>query len=77
MIKILIILSSILVLTFTRYFETSFKFTLFGRNKGWVYIDKMTFAPGNARVEFETKTSGLPYGRNSEIFLTAITEQRW
>lgn len=47
-----ILLSIILLqLAYSRYFETSLKFTLFGRNKGWVYIDKMTFAPGTATVE--------------------------
>jgi hypothetical protein len=29
-----------------RIFETSMKFSNFGRNKGWIYLDKMTFAPG-------------------------------
>lgn len=65
MVKLFLIFSSILALTVSRYFETSFKFSLLGRNKGWVFVDKMTFAPGNARVEFETRTTGLPYGRNS------------
>jgi hypothetical protein len=40
----------------SRYFETSVKFTLLGRNKGWVYVDKMTFAPGTGMAELETAT---------------------
>lgn len=35
-----------------RHFETSFKFSLFGRNDGWMFIDKMTFAPGKAQITF-------------------------
>ena len=65
MFKLFLILSSILIFVSSRYFETTLKFSLFGRNKGWVYVDKMTFAPGTATIEFETRTSGLPYGRNS------------
>ena len=48
--KIFLIVSLLLILTKSRYFETSFKFSLFGRNKGWMYVDKMTFAPGTAKV---------------------------
>lgn len=65
MVKLIIFLASLLAMVSSRYFETSFKFSLFGRNKGWIYVDKMTFAPGIATIEFETRTSGLPYGRNS------------
>ena len=65
MAKLFFIFAAILVLTYARYFEISFKFTLLARNRGWIYLDKMTFAPGNARVELETRTTGIPYGRNS------------
>lgn len=50
MLKLFLILTIIINLTQSRYFETSFKFSLLGRNRGWMYIDKMTFAPGTARV---------------------------
>lgn len=50
MAKLFLIFAYIIVIAAARYFETSFKFTQFGRNKGWIYLDKMTFAPGNARV---------------------------
>lgn len=40
----------LLALASARFFETSIKFSLFGHNEGWVYVDKMTFAPGTARV---------------------------
>lgn len=70
------ILSIIILVTFvcSRHFETSFKFSLLGRNKGWVYVDKMTFAPGIASVELDTFTTGKPYGRDSELFLQAVSE---
>lgn len=48
--KIFLVLSSLLVLALSRYFETSLKFSLFGKNKGWIYVDKMTFAPGTVKV---------------------------
>lgn len=47
----IIILVTLVVLSQGRIFETQFKFTLLGRNNGWVYLDKMTFAPGAATVE--------------------------
>jgi hypothetical protein len=73
------ILLSILLIQFvsSRYFVTTLKFNLFGINKGWVYIDKMTFAPGTATVELKTYTTGAPYGRDSELFLQAISEDKW
>jgi hypothetical protein len=55
-----------------RIFETQFKFSLFGRNKGWVYLDKMTIAPGAATMEINTYVTGIPYGRDSEIFVQAV-----
>lgn len=50
MIKGIILLCALLTVISPRHFETSLKFTLFARNKGWVYVDKMTFAPGTAQV---------------------------
>lgn len=60
-----LLLGMLMVLGSARYFQTSFKFSLLGKNKGWVYIDKMTFAPGSARIYVETTTEGLPYGSSS------------
>ncbi len=48
--KIFLVINSIIVLTISRYFETSLKFTQFDKDKGWIYIDKMTFAPGTVKV---------------------------
>lgn len=67
----------LMALVAARYFETSLKFSLFGRNEGWVYVDKMTFAPGTARVELETSTSGIPYSGDNDLFLQAIPEDKW
>lgn len=47
----ILLLATLLHLADSRYYQTSIKFTLFGQNKGWVYIDKMTFSPGTAKVE--------------------------
>ena len=77
MFKIFLLLVTLTAIAETRYFETALKFTLFARNKGWVYLDKMTFAPGTASVEFDTHITGLPFGRNGEIFLVAISEHKW
>jgi hypothetical protein len=74
---ITLILLALSTLSSGRIFETQFKFSLLGRNKGWVYLDKMTFAPGAATVEIETFTTGLPYGRGSEIFLQAVKSEKW
>lgn len=63
-IKSAILILAFLALAAARIFETEFKFTLFGINKGWIYLDKMTFAPGSATIVLETYTTGLPYGRN-------------
>jgi hypothetical protein len=42
------ILALLITIVHPRILETEFKFSLLGRNKGWIYIDKMTFAPGKA-----------------------------
>jgi len=54
---IMLVFKSILIIVavitaHARHFETSFKFSLFGRNDGWMFIDKMTFAPGKAQITF-------------------------
>lgn len=72
-----VVLLLILVASQARHFETTIKFTLFGRNKGWIFIDKMTFAPGAARVIFETSVTGVPYGKNTDVFLQAIPQEKW
>lgn len=50
MARLPILIIALLSIVSSRYYETTIKFTLFGQNKGWVYIDKMTFAPGTAKV---------------------------
>lgn len=74
MVALLLVLIS---LSHSRIFETSFKFTLLGRNKGWIFIDKMTIAPGMATAITELSVTGLPYGRNSDVYLQAVPESRW
>lgn len=77
MLQTLLLLTTLLIASESRYFETALKFTLFARNKGWVYLDKMTFAPGMASIEFDTHITGLPFGQNAELFLVAIPENKW
>lgn len=64
-------------LTQSRIFETSFKFDLLGKNKGWIFIDKMTIAPGSATAITELSVTGIPNGRGGDVFLQAIPESRW
>ena len=61
----------------SRIFQSTFQFSLIGRNNGWMYLDKMTFAPDQAEVIFDTYTKGTPLGRPSEMFLVAVPEDRW
>jgi hypothetical protein len=37
-----------------RMFETSMKFNHIGKNNGWVYLNKMSFAPGT--IWFKVRT---------------------
>jgi hypothetical protein len=74
---VIITIAMMVSLSTARIFETQFKFTLFGINKGWIYLDKMTIAPGNATIVLETHTTGLPYGKNTEIFFQAVKEPGW
>ena len=68
---------AVLSLMQCRIFESSFKFSLLGRNGGWMYLDKMTFAPGQGQVIFDTSTRGSARGRASQMFLVAVPEERW
>lgn len=43
-----------------RVFETELKFSLFHLNKGWVFLDKMTFDRGRAEFTLETWVDGTP-----------------
>lgn len=48
----IVVVAFLAALSSSRIIETQFQFTLFGVNKGWIYLDKMTVAPGSARVVF-------------------------
>jgi hypothetical protein len=38
------------------------KFSNLGINRGWLYLDKMSFAPGTVSFAAMTIVSGIPYG---------------
>ena len=46
MLKQLFMLTILVYLSSSRLFQTTMKFSTFGKNKGWIYLDKMSFAPG-------------------------------
>lgn len=46
MLKQLFMFMIFIYLSSSRLFQTTMKFSNFGRNKGWIYLDKMSFAPG-------------------------------
>jgi len=46
----------------SRLFQTSMKFSNLGINRGWLYLDKMSFAPGTVSFTAMTIVSGIPYG---------------
>jgi hypothetical protein len=59
------ILLIILTAVQTRIYENSYPFTTLGNARGWIFIDKMTFAPGTARIVFQTTVTGTPKGRDN------------
>lgn len=61
----------------SRIFQTSMKLSNLGINKGWVYLDKMTFAPGIVSVQVMTILSGIPYGESGIVTIEAIPEEKW
>ncbi len=61
----------------TRIFQTSMKMSNIGINKGWIYLDKMAFAPGTVTVNGRTITSGIPYGGDGTVTIEAIPEHLW
>jgi hypothetical protein len=60
-----------------RIFQTSMKMSNIGINNGWIYLDKMTFAPGTVSVNVMTITSGIPYGRDGIVTIEAIPHNLW
>lgn len=73
----IVFLVALVTLAQGRFFESQYSFTIFGRNKGWIYLDKMTIAPGYATMEITTWVTGLPYGKNKDVFVQAIKEDKW
>jgi hypothetical protein len=45
------------------------KFTNFGRHEGWIYLDKMSFAPGTVEYKIKTEPKGIPYGSGGTVTL--------
>ncbi len=43
------------------------KFSNIGFNHGWIYLDKMSFAPGTVSINVMTIVSGIPYGGDGII----------
>lgn len=48
------------------------KFSYIGSNNGWVYLDKMSFAPGKVEYRMKTTVKGIPYGQGGRIVIQAI-----
>lgn len=48
------------------------KFSNFGKNNGWIYLDKMTFAPGTVEYKIRTEPKGIPFGAGGTVTLEAI-----
>lgn len=38
------------------------KFSHIANNNGWVYLNKMSFAPGSAWFQTQMGIKGIPYG---------------
>ena len=51
----------------SRVLETLMKVSFIGRNDGWVFLDKMTFAPGTVLFKVLTSTNGIPYGTDGTV----------
>ncbi len=61
----------------TRVFQTSMKLSNLGINRSWLYLDKMSFAPGTVTVKFTTIVSGIPYAGDGIVTIEAIPEHLW
>jgi len=48
------------------------KLSNLGSNDGWIYLDKMTFAPGEVEYRMKTTTSGIPYGSAGKVIVQAV-----
>jgi hypothetical protein len=55
-----------------RLFETELKFSYFGANQGWLYLDKMTFAPGKVAYRFTSIVNGIPFGQQGWVHIQAV-----
>jgi len=64
-----IIITALLWHSLNRVFETSMKFSNIGKHDGWVYLDKMTFAPGIVEYKIRTEPKGIPYGAGGTVTL--------
>ncbi len=64
-----LIITILICLCANRVFETSMKFSNFGKNDGWIYLDKMSFAPGTVEYKIKTEPKGIPYGAGGTITL--------
>lgn len=63
------IITILICLSVSRVFETSMKFSNLGKNDGWIYLDKMSFAPGTVEYKIKTEPKGIPYGAGGSVTL--------
>ncbi len=52
--------------------ETSMKFSHIANNKGGVYLNKMSFAPGTIWYQTKMMVKGIPYGNGGSVTIDAI-----
>ena len=57
----------------SRMFETSMKFSHIAKNNGWIYLNKMSFAPGTVWYQINMGTQGIPYGNGGLVTVEAIS----
>lgn len=72
-----IIITALLWVSMNRTFETQMKFSNFGKSDGWIFLDKMSFAPGTVEYRIRTSPKGIPYGAGGPVILQAIPEDKW
>ena len=59
-----------------RIYDQTFTFSAFRKENGWIYLNKMVFAPGNSTISFQTTAKGS-LTAPIELEFAVISDEVW
>ena len=72
LICMIILMSVLVLLTHSRFFEEEFAFPMMRRNKGWTFLDRIKLGEGTAQIRFKARMV-LKEGETTKTYVVQLS----